>query len=137
MQDCAVGQDAHDWNSAMREDREYGHSDPGDGKDIILAATNLYCSMCDTAPCYLLATAATAVIQEQLTESEGRNLVGATRYVENLERLQSCLTRHLETASEAWQLNTYFRVSKEALRNLEKQEAGMENGKSCNRNGGP
>jgi len=119
----------------MREDREYGHSDPGDGKDIISAATHLYCSMCDTSPCYLLTTAAMAVMQEQLTEE--RNLIGVTRYAEHLERLQSCLTRHTETVREVWHLDTCFKNSKEAWSNLEKQETGIENGKSYNHNGGP
>jgi hypothetical protein len=137
MQDCAVGQDAHDWNSAMREDREYGHSDPGGSKDLVLAATDLYCSMCDARPCFLLSTAALAVMQEQLTESISENLVGATRYVENLQRLQGCLTRHLENANDAFSLNTYFRVSKEAMSSLREHEAGTGNGKSCNHNGGP
>jgi hypothetical protein len=58
------------------------------------------------------------VVQEQLTESDGANLIGALRYVENLERLQSCLNRHMEIAREAWQLDNHFRLTENALRAL-------------------
>jgi len=121
----------------MRNDREYGHTDPHGRKDLVLAATNLFCTICDSRPCFLLATAATAVAQEQLTEGDGANLIGATRYVENLVRLQNCLSRHLEIAHEAWQLDNYFRVSKEALSALEKFGTEKKNGKSCEPDGGP
>jgi len=111
----------------LRDDREYGHSNPSSRKEIILAAANLYCTICDARPCYLLSTAATTVIQEQLTESNGDNLVGAVRYEQSLERLHSCLSRHLEVTCEAWQLDQYFRVSEEALAEIERQrrEAGQ------------
>jgi hypothetical protein len=105
----------------MREDRSYGHDNPSSRKDVILAAANFYCSICDANPCYLLATAATTVMQEQLTESEGANLVGAVRYVQSLEKLHHCLTRHHEVAREAWQMDNHFRVSEEVLHELERQ----------------
>lgn len=108
----------------MREDRPYGHESPQARKEVILAATNLYCSICDAAPCYLLATAAISVVQEQLTENDGRNLIGAVRYVQSLEKLHHCLTRHHEVSKEAWQMDNHFRVSEEALRSIEKQ--GMD-----------
>jgi len=100
----------------MREDRPYGQEGP-DGRVRVVthAAADLYCSICDARPCYLLSTAAIAVAQEQLTES-GTNLEGAVRYVQSLERVQSCLTRHLEVAHEAWQLDKHFRVTERALR---------------------
>jgi len=84
----------------------------------------MYCSICDSRPCYLLLTAAATVVQEQLTEDEGRNLIGAVRYAQNLERLHHCLIRHIEITNEAWQLNEHFRVSEGVLNELEKQ--GMD-----------
>src|SRR5437762_375943 len=109
----------------MREDREYGHSNPSSRKHVIVAAADLYCTICDSRPCYLLTTAATTVLQEQLTEENGANLIGAVRYEQqSLERLHHCLTRHLEIVRQAWQLDAHFRVSEEALRELERQ--GMD-----------
>jgi len=103
----------------MREDRPYGHESPnGRVKVITHAAIDLYCTICDSRPCYLIASAAVAVTQEQLTEGDGANLEGAVRYVQSLERVQSCLTRHLEVAHEAWQLDKRFRVTERALRAL-------------------
>jgi hypothetical protein len=105
----------------MREDRSYGHDSPQGRKDLILAATNLYCSICDARPCYLLSTAAMTVAQEQLTESDGDNLIGAVRYMQSLEKLHHCLTRHTEVSKEAWQLDNHFRVSEQVLNELERQ----------------
>jgi len=102
----------------MRGDREIGHESPGGGIKTVGIAADLYCSICDSRPCYLLASAAVAVTQEQFTEGFGHNLEGAVRYVQSLERLQSCLARHLETAHEAWQLDKHFRVTERALRVL-------------------
>jgi hypothetical protein len=110
----------------MREDREYGHSAPHGRKEVIQAATDLYCSMCDASPCYMLSTAAVSVVQEQLTESDGANLIGALRYVGNLERLQSCLNRHMEMAREAWKLDNHFRLTENALRALEEDGAEVK-----------
>jgi hypothetical protein len=125
----------------MREDREYGHSAPRGRKEVIQAATNLYCSMCDATPCYLLSTAAVTVVQEQLTESDGANLIGALRYVENLKRLQSCLNRHLEVVHEAWQLDNHFRLTESALRALEEDGVDIkkkqDGAKIDIQNGGP
>jgi len=53
-------------------------------------------------------------------------LIGALRYVENLERLQSCLNRHIEIAHEAWQLDNHFRLTESALRALEQNGAGIK-----------
>ena len=105
----------------MREDRSYGHSDPSARKDYILAATNLYCSICDARPCYMLSTAAMTVLQEQLTEGDGENLIGAVRYVQSLEKLHHCLSRHQEMSKEAWHLDNHFRVSEQAICELERQ----------------
>jgi hypothetical protein len=74
----------------------------------------------------MLSTAAVAVVQEQLTESDGENLIGALRYVESLERLQSCLNRHIEVAHEAWQLDNHFRLTENALRAIEENGAGIK-----------
>ena len=103
------------------QNRTVGQSDPSSRKDVVLAASDLYCSICDARPCYMLATASLAVFQEQLTENEGDNLIGAVRYVQNLERLQHCLTRHHEVAVETWQLNNHFQISENAKRELERQ----------------
>src|SRR5947207_8977263 len=61
----ALRDDARERKSAMREDRSYGHDNPSSRTNVILAAANLYCSICDARPCYLLATAAATVVQEQ------------------------------------------------------------------------
>lgn len=125
----------------MREDREYGQSDPSGRKEVIQAATNLYCSMCDATPCYMPSTAAVSVVQEQLTESDGANLIGALRYVENLERLQHCLNRHIEVAHEAWNLDNHFRLTERALHALEENGADIkkkqDSAKTDLQNGGP
>jgi len=108
----------------MNEDRITGHSAPADRRDIIRAADNLYCSICDAYPCYLLTTAAMSVMHEQLTENDTEkttNLISAVQYVQSLERLQGCLTRHIEVTREAWQLDEYFRVSEKAISELKGQ----------------
>jgi Na+/phosphate symporter len=69
----------------------------------------------------MLSTAAMAVLQEQLTERDGDNLIGAVRYVQNLEKLHHCLSRHHEISKEAWQLDHHSRISEQALRELERQ----------------
>ena len=84
---------------------------------------NLHCSICDETPCFLLSTASMAVLQEQLLRPpEDNDLIAAVRYVQSLERLQSCLTRHMEVAREAWQLDQHFRVSEEALAALNRPQ---------------
>lgn len=111
----------------MREDRSYGHSDPRSRRDIVLAATNFYCSICDATPCYLLTSVATSVVHEQLTEndcSNTTNLIGAVRYAQSLDRLHMCIARHIEVTREVWQMDNHFRISEEALRELERQ--GMD-----------
>jgi len=125
----------------MREDRPYGQDSPNGRVSIVVhAAKDLYCSICDARPCYLLATTAMAVTQEQLTESGGDNLEGAVRYVQSLEKVQSCLTRHLEVAHEAWQLDKHFRVTERALRALSDHEVngnGVQGILQNNHNGDP
>jgi hypothetical protein len=108
----------------MREDREYGHSDPADRRQLVTAADSLYCSICDAHPCYLLSTAAVSVLLEQLTENNTYhpiNLPTALQYMQSLEKLQGCLNRHIEVTKEAWQLDEHFRVSEEAISELERQ----------------
>jgi len=112
--------------NGLRDDREYGHSAPDDRKDVVLAAMNLYCSICDARPCYMLVTAAVTVVQEQLTEDDGQNLIGALRYEQSLEKLHHCLVRHHEVTRKAWQLDNHFRVSEEAKHELERQRARMQ-----------
>jgi hypothetical protein len=124
--------------NGLRDDREYGHNAPSDRKDVILAATSLYCSICDARPCYMLTTAAVTVIQEQLTEADGHNLIGALRYEQSLEKLHQCLIRHHEVTRKAWQLDNHFRVSEEALAELERQRIGTQaNLQTEARNGSP
>jgi hypothetical protein len=124
--------------NGLRDDREYGHSDPSASKRLVLAAVDLYCSICDATPCYLLRTAAVTVAQEQLTEADGQNLIGALRYEESLEKLHHCLIRHHEVTRKAWQLDNHFRVSEEALCELERQRIGMQaNLQMETRNGDP
>jgi len=93
-------------------------------QEVILAATSLYCSICNATPCYLLSTTAISVLNEQLTENDccnTTNLIGAVRYSDSLEKVQGCLVRHIEVTREAWQLDNHFRVSEETLRELERQ----------------
>jgi len=108
----------------MNEDRLNGHSDPATRRDFVRAADYLYCSICDAFPCYLLTTAAMSVMHEQLTENNterSTNLISAVQYAQSLEKLQSCLNRHIEVTREAWQLDEHFRVSENAINELEKQ----------------
>jgi len=118
----------------MRGDREHGFSNLYSSQDLIKAVSDSFCIVCGTSPCYLLATAATVVVQGLLVNED---LVSRTRYVDNLNRLQHCLTRHITEAQEVWQLDKYFQVSKEALSALEELGAEKKNGKSCESNGGP
>jgi hypothetical protein len=118
------GKGNREGKSAMREDRLNGHSDPASRREIIRAADYLYCSICDAFPCYLLTTAAMSVLHEQLTENDTEkltNLTSAVQYAQSLERLQSCLTRHIEVTREAWQLNQHFQVTEEATGKSETQ----------------
>lgn len=65
-----------------------------------------------------------SVLHEQLTENDTErttNLISAVQYAQSLERLQSCLTRHIEVTREAWQLDEHFRVSEEVINELERQ----------------
>jgi len=115
---------AKDKSAMHDEDLLQGHSSPRTRKRVIEAVEDLYCSICDAYPCYLLSTAAMAVMHEQLTENDGertRNLMSAVQYAQSLERLQGCLTRHIEVTRQAWQLDEHFRVSEEAISELEKQ----------------
>jgi len=108
----------------MHEDHLQGHSSPTTRQDFIRAADYLYCSICDAFPCYLLTTAAMSVMHEQLTENDcdkPTNLISAVQYAQSLERLQSCLTRHVEVTRQAWRLDEHFRVSENAIRELEEQ----------------
>lgn len=110
----------------ISNDRNYGHSDPTSRQKIVLAATNLYCSICDAWPCYLLSSAAMSVVHEQLTENDCENttnLISAVQYAQSLERLHGCLARHIEVTRQAWQLDEHFRVSEEALAEVERQRS--------------
>jgi hypothetical protein len=63
-------------------------------------------------------------MHEQLTENNTErttNLISAVQYAQSLERLQGCLTRHIEATREAWRLDEHFRVSERAMRELERQ----------------
>jgi len=65
-----------------------------------------------------------SVMHEQLTENNterSTNLISAVQYAQSLEKLQSCLNRHIEVTREAWQLDEHFRVSENAINELEKQ----------------
>jgi Na+/phosphate symporter len=66
------------------------------------------------------------VVHEQLTENDSENmtnLISAVRYADSLEKLHACIARHIEVTREAWQLNNYFRVSEDALREIERQRS--------------
>lgn len=98
--------------------------------NVIRGAGEIHCSICNTTPCYLLSTAAIAVLQEQLNMEE--NLVGAVRYKKALDRLQACVTRHIEILSDEYNLDEHFRVTPEVLdalevngKNVEKLEAEL------------
>jgi hypothetical protein len=114
----------------LRDDRGYGHSDPASRMKVVHAAEDLHCSICDARPCYLLTSAAVSVVYEQLTENDcydASNLISAVRYAQSLEKLHSCIARHIEVTREAWQLDNHFIVSEDALREIERQrrEAGQ------------
>jgi hypothetical protein len=122
MQNCAAGQEARERYSAMRENQNQGfHYPNAERKEVVvLAAKECFCTVCGSKPCYLLLSAATAAIQEQLAESG--DLISGVRYAQNLERLHHCLTKHMETAEREWQLDKHFQLSENALHELEIQE---------------
>jgi hypothetical protein len=65
-----------------------------------------------------------SVIHEQLTENNGEdtiNLISAVQYAQSLEKLDNCVARHSEVTREAWRLNEHFKVSDEAMREVERQ----------------
>lgn len=72
-------------------------------------------------------------MHEQLTENdtyETVNLISAVQYAQSLEKLQACLTRHIEVTREAWQLDQHFRVSERAISELERQGYDIERSQS-------
>jgi hypothetical protein len=102
--------------------RGVGHESNTGKSDTIIAAEKLYCTICDSRPCFLLQTAALAVFSEQLTTPpEHKDLIAAVRYAQELEKLHHCLARHMEIAKEAWRLDEHFHVSEDALRELHLQ----------------
>jgi hypothetical protein len=101
----------------VNDDQMQGHSSPNARKGVVLAATDMYCSICDAEPCYLLTTAAMSVVHEQLTENncyDTTNLISAVQYAQSLERLHGCITRHIEVTREAWQLYARWTVKSRA-----------------------
>jgi len=95
--------------------------EPGCGRAdaVIMAASEMYCSICQTTPCYLLSTAAAVVMQEQLNAD--RNMIGAVRYIQGVERLQQCLTRHLEVTRDQYSLDQSLHVTDRVLEELREQ----------------
>lgn len=71
--------------------------------EIVDAAEQLYCNICRTTPCFLLSTAAMAVLQQSIVTNDG--LVAGLRYEELLERLHTCIIRHHEAAMENFGLS--------------------------------
>lgn len=87
---------------------------------VTTAAADLFCIVCGGQPCYMLATAAMATLQEQFMYNE--DVISAERYVQSLERLQQCLTRHKEIAKDVLQR---YSAQREALNEPRVQKAEM------------
>lgn len=83
---------------------------------VVSGASEAYCSICNSNPCYLLSTAAIAVMQEQLNVEN--NLIGAIRYRQALMHLEECVKRHIDTLTDEYSLDEHFRVSPEVLEAL-------------------
>jgi len=101
----------------MAGERLKEHANPRAANGVVRGAAELYCSICNTKPCYLLSTASLAVMQEQLNCD--RNLIGAIRYVKALNQLRACLERHAEVTRDEYGLDQHLRVSDEALEYLQ------------------
>lgn len=86
-------------------------------ENVVNNAAQIYCSICNSNPCYLMSTVAMAVLQEQLNVEN--NLIGALRYRQALEHLQSCVIRHMEVLKDEFSLDEHFRVTPMALEALE------------------
>lgn len=108
----------------MSGERLHRHANPRTAPSVVRAANELYCSICNSEPCFLLSTAALAVLQEQLNCD--RNLVGAVRYVQSLDRLKSCLERHISITRDEYALDEHFRVSDEVLEFLKEQQVDVD-----------
>ncbi len=54
------------------------------------------------------------------------NLVGAVRYHQALERLQSCVSRHIDILSDEYNLDEHFRVTPGAYEALEENGTNVE-----------
>ncbi len=124
-QDCAAGQEAREGMSAMRENQKGGPQQDSQArprKAIVSLAADTFCIVCGGQPCFMLTTAATTAIQERLMYDEDLTSVG--RYIQDLERLQQCLTRHRENAE--YMLRRYS-AEKGATSNHKAQMAGTAN----------
>jgi len=99
--------------------KKRGEPSHGSADAVVMAASELYCSICQTTPCFLLSTAAVAVMQEQLNAD--RNMIGAVRYVQSIEKLQACLTRHLEVTRDLYSLDQSLHVTDRVLEELREQ----------------
>lgn len=95
---------------------------------IVTASAGMFCTVCGGQPCYLLATTAIAVMQDQLTLNE--DLVSAVRYMQNLQRIQRCLDRHIAdhiyTVQDQWGLDNHFRFPEDKLNELRKKGVDIE-----------
>lgn len=89
---------------------------------VITAAADLFCIVCGGQPCFMLATAAITTLQEQFMYNE--DLISTERYVQCLEKLQQCLTKHKEIAKDMLQC---YSAQREALDKPREQKAEMVN----------
>jgi hypothetical protein len=123
----------------MRENQSYGlRKDPlaEPREAVVTAAADLFCIVCGGQPCYMLATAALASLHEQFMYNE--DVTSAERYVQSLEKLQQCLTRHKEIAKD---MLHHYSTQREALNDPKVQKAELvalqANSQRETRNGDP
>lgn len=95
---------------------------------LVAVAANTFCTVCGGQPCYLLATTALAVMQGELTINE--DLTSSVRYMQNLQRIQRCLDKHISNhlycVQDQWGLDEHFNFPDEKLIELREKGVNVE-----------
>jgi hypothetical protein len=95
---------------------------------IVTTAADVFCTVCGGQPCYLLATTALAVMQGELTNNE--DLVSNVRYMQNLQRIQRCLDKHISNhlycVQDQWGIDNHFNFPEKRLNELREAGANVE-----------
>jgi hypothetical protein len=107
----------------MSNDPNNGKGNPYDQRQAIVeAAADMYCTVCGGRPCYLLATAALAVMQDTLRVNE--DLVSTVRSLQAYMKVQRCLEKHLKSylyiTNDIWGLDSNLEFTEGKLKELMK-----------------